>query len=221
MSDRQVFIRERLRALAGAFLVIGLLGAAAALVVGDGESVTRVHFSNWVQRNYSLLRTVTNAGLYPFYFLFIGLFLYGHWRGERAYKLLAQGYLIAQLLGGVLLVRILKMTLGRARPDASPLPGFESDWIGFTWDAKFHSFPSGHSADIVTSAIFAALLFRSPWAAALCVAWAVSLGLTRLAVAKHYPSDALAGAAIALVMSLLVVRYWLLPRLASVRPAAV
>ena len=188
-------------------------GLGVTLALGDGELVTRTHFSAWVQRHYSLIRLFTDYGLYPFYFIFLGLFVYGHFRNELWIKYLAMGYFVAQLLGGVLMVRILKMTLGRARPDATPLSGFESEWIGFTWDAKHHSFPSGHTADIVTSAVFMALLVRAPWAAGLFLFWAVALSLSRLALAKHYPSDALVGAAIALFASYIVVRYWLTPRL--------
>jgi undecaprenyl-diphosphatase len=203
-----------------AFLVLMALALAWTVAIGDGEIVTRVHFSTWVQRHYNTLRWVTDAGLYPFYALFVALFIYGWARSEPGLKLLTQAYVLAQLLGGVAIVRVLKITLGRARPDASPLPGFESEWIGFTWDPKHHSFPSGHTADIVTSAIFAALLFRQTWAVALVVLWAAALGMTRLAVAKHYPSDALVGAAIALLSCYLVLRYWLLPRLERLPPAA-
>jgi len=113
----------------------------------------------------------------------------------------------------VLIVRVLKMTLGRARPDATPLPDFGSEWAGFSWDAAHHSFPSGHTADIVTSALFAALLLRNPWAVGMCLVWAGALAISRLALAKHYPSDALAGAVIAVAASLVVLHYWLLPRL--------
>jgi undecaprenyl-diphosphatase len=195
-------------------LVVLLATAAGAwLAIGDGEIVTRVHFSHWVQRHYAWVRAFTDYGLYPFYLVFIGLFLYGYFRKERWMLLIAQAYLWAQLLGGVLVVRVLKMALGRARPDASPLPGFESEWIGFTWDAKHHSFPSGHSADIVTSAVFMALVLRAPWAAGLVMLWAVALAFSRLALAKHYPSDALMGALVALSACYLVLRYWLLPRL--------
>lgn len=197
----------------GVFAVLLLAGLIAALWLGDGEGVTRVHFSSWVQRHYAQLRVATNYGLYPFYFLFLALFVYGHVRGEAGLKLLAQAYLLAQLAGAMLGVRILKMLLGRARPDATSLPGFESEWAGFSWDAAHHSFPSGHTADIVTSALFMTLLIRRPWAAAVFIAWAVALGLSRLALAKHYPSDALAGALLALVACYLVLRYWLLPRL--------
>jgi membrane-associated phospholipid phosphatase len=65
----------------------------------------------------------------------------------------------------------------------------------------------------VTSALFAAILFRNPWAVVVCLAWATALALSRLALAKHYPSDAIAGAVIAVAASMVVLRYWLLPRL--------
>ncbi|HCU54727.1 MAG TPA: hypothetical protein DIC36_10800 [Gammaproteobacteria bacterium] len=206
-------LRRRLWLVLGGFGLLLLAGLIVTLWLGDGEGVTRVHFSSWVQRHYSQLQVATNYGLYPFYALFLGLFIYGHTRGETGLKLFAQAYLLAQLVGAMLGVRILKMLLGRARPDATPLPGFESEWAGFSWDAAHHSFPSGHTADIVTSAVFMTLLIRNPWAAAVFMAWAVALALSRLALAKHYPSDALAGAVIALVASYILVRYWLLPRL--------
>lgn len=200
------------------FVLLLAAGLGALLAIGDGELVTRVHFARWVQRNLGLIRDVTDYGLYPFYFIFLALWLYGQLRGEVWMKRLAQAYVLAQLLGSVLVVRILKMTLGRARPDASPLPGFESEWAGFSWDAAHHSFPSGHTADIVTSALFMTLLIRAPWAVPLFILWALVLTLTRLALAKHYPSDALAGALIALITSYVVVRYWLMPRLERTPP---
>ena len=198
-------------------LAVGLL---FTLYYGDGGSVTLAHFWTWTQRNYSDLRWFTNAGLYPFYILFVALFLWGWVRRIPEFKLLAQAYLLAQLLGSVLIVRVLKLTTGRARPDATELPGFESQWTGFSWEAAYHSFPSGHTADIVVSAVFAALLVRHPLGIMLCLGWALALALSRLALAKHYPSDALAGALIALLASIVVVRYWLQPRLMRLPSAA-
>ncbi len=207
------FLVRRLERVSAVLMLLALLALGAALALGDGELVTLVHFSTWVQRHYMLVRAVTDYGLYPFYAIFLGLFLYGLARNEPWLKLMAMAYVLAQLLGSVAVVRAMKMALGRARPDASTLPGFESQWIGFTWEAKFHSFPSGHTADIVTSAVFMALMVRSPWAAGLFVVWALFLAMTRLALAKHYPTDAVVGAAIALAACYLVVRYWLYPRL--------
>lgn len=206
-------LARRLQIAISALAVLAVLGLLLALVYGDSGSVALVHRAAWTQEHYAFLRVFTNVGLYPFYVLFLTLLVWGWYRREPGLKLLAQSYFLAQLLGSVLIVRILKMTLGRARPDATPLPDFASEWAGFSWDAAHHSFPSGHTADIVISALFAALLFRNPWAAGLCLVWAAALALSRLALAKHYPSDALVAAVIAVVASLVVLRYWLQPRL--------
>jgi membrane-associated phospholipid phosphatase len=204
---------RRLQIVTVAFAALAALGLLLALVYGDSGSVALVHHAVWTQEHYAFLRVFTNYGLYPFYILFLALLAWGWYRRESGLKLIAQGYFLAQLLGSVLMVRILKMTLGRARPDATPLPDFGSEWAGFSWDAAHHSFPSGHTADIVISTLFAALLLRNPWAVGVCLVWAGALALSRLALAKHYPSDALAGAVIAVVASLVVLHYWLLPRL--------
>ena len=207
-------LTQRLRVVTSTFVAFAAFGLVFAVIYGDSGSVALVHRAAWTQEHYVFLRVFTNYGLYLFYVLFLALFAWGWYRRDAGAKLLAQSYFLAQLLGSVLVVRILKMTTGRARPDATPLADFGSEWAGFSWDAAHHSFPSGHSADIVTSALFAALLFRNPWAAAACILLAVALAMSRLALAKHYPSDALAGAVIALAASLVVLRYWLWPRLA-------
>lgn len=209
-------LHNRLRQAAAAFAVLIGIGLGLMLAFGDSELVTRIHFSAWVQRHYAELRLFTKYGLYVFYALFIAVLAWGALRREAGLRLLAYGYIITQLVGAALIVRVLKIAFGRTRPDATPLPGFESEWLGLSWEAGHHSFPSGHTADIVTSVMFAALLIRNPFAVALCFAWAVALGLSRLALAKHYPSDALAGALIAVLASWAVVRWWLIPRLERV-----
>jgi len=206
-------LRKRLGVVTLAFFALALAGLGLALVYGDAGSVALVHRAAWTQEHYAFLRVFTDYGLYPFYILFLALFAWGWVRREPGLKLLAQGYFLAQLLGSVLIVRVLKMTLGRARPDATPLRDFGSEWAGFSWDAAHHSFPSGHTADIVISTLFAALLFRNPWAAGACLVWAGALAMSRLALAKHYPSDALIAALIAVAVSLAVMRYWVQPRL--------
>lgn len=213
-------LTRRLQFVTAAFAVLAVLGLLLALVHGDSGSVALVHRAAWTQEHYAFLRVFTNYGLYLFYILFLALFAWGWYRREPGLKFLAQGYVLAQLLGSVLMVRVLKMMFGRARPDATPLPDFASEWAGFSWDAAHHSFPSGHTADIVTSALFAALLFRNPWVVGVCLVCAGALALSRLALAKHYPSDALAGAVIAVAASLVVLHYWLLPRLERASPGA-
>ena len=206
-------LEKRLRLVLLAFLALIAAGLGAAVFYGDAGSVALVHRATWTQENYVLVRAFTEYGLYFFYIVFVGLYVWGAYRQQPGLKLLVQAYVLAQLLGSVVTVRALKMLWGRARPDVTPHADYASSWIGFSWQPGYHSFPSGHTADIVTSAVFAALVVRNPWLAAMCVVWAGALAMSRLALAKHYPSDALAGAVIALAASLLVWHYWLRARL--------
>lgn len=208
-------LHRRLRLVTSAFAAIAFVCLLLTLVHGDGGSVAFIHYATWTQEHYAFLRVFTDYGLYLFYILFLALYAWGRFHRDSGLKLLVQAYLLAQLVGSVLIVRILKIATGRARPDAAPLPDFGSEWAGFSWDASYHSFPSGHTADIVTSALFAALCFRNFWFVAVCILCAVALSLSRLALAKHYPSDAIAGAVIAVAASLAILRYWMLPRLGS------
>ena len=113
------FLVRRLGRVSVVFMLLILFGLGAALALGDGELVTLVHFNAWVQGNYPLVRAITDYGLYPFYAVFIVMLVYGLVRNEPWLKLMATAYALAQLLGSVAVVRILKMTLGRARPDAT------------------------------------------------------------------------------------------------------
>ncbi len=217
IPEKYMPLHRRLLFVVLTFLAIALAGLGFALTFGDGESVRLVHYATWTQEHDAFLRAFTDLGLYPFYFLFLALYAWGYYREEAGLRLLAGGYLLSQIIASVLIVRSIKILFGRARPDFTSLPDFGSEWVGFSWDAAHHSFPSGHTGDIVVSALFATLLFRSPWMAGISILWAVALGLSRLALAEHYPSDALASTVIALSVSILVVRYWLLPRLSRVK----
>lgn len=71
-----------------------------------------------------------------------------------------------------------------------------------------HSFPSGH-----TSASFAAVsawwrFFPKKWMKPVCGGMAVCMGLSRLYVGVHYPSDVLAGAVVGLFCGWLACMLW-------------
>jgi len=67
-------------------------------------------------------------------------------------------------------------------------------------------------ADVSTGALFAAL-FLGGWRAPPFFVLAVAVGLSRVALANHYPADVVAGAAIGGVIALLTWRWWVIPRL--------
>ncbi len=70
---------------------------------------------------------------------------------------------------------------------------------GNFWDASQRSFPSGHSATAWGLAIGLSLLH--PSASKIYVVFAVAASFQRLTSGAHYPSDILAGAAIAMLVA--------------------
>jgi membrane-associated phospholipid phosphatase len=195
-------------------LVPGLVGWA---LLGDPPYLNHLRDHGWFAEHLLWVRLVTVWGPYPFYGLFLGM-IWRHWRGTTAQWTVARGYLVAQLIGSIAIVRTLKMLFGRPRPDAV-FDGRLPDWIGPTFDSAFHSFPSGHTADLITGAVFIAFMYRGRWPTALAFAWALLVSFTRLVLAKHYLSDAVAGLAIGGATALAVLRWWVMPRLRPVTGA--
>ena len=209
MSLATASLERRLRETFIAWVTILTVGAGWALWVGDADGSHLVTNLPWVRDHHALLEWSTNYIMDGFYVIFLGLLAYS-WRTRRPrLKTVALGYLLAQLLGSILLVRVLKISLGRARPDEGALAG---QWFGPSSHSAFHSFPSGHTTDLFTSAIFLALLLPPRGLRLAGLGIAIYIGFTRLALAQHFPSDVMAGALIGGSVSFLVAYYWVLPR---------
>jgi hypothetical protein len=71
----------------------------------------------------------SNFSLYGFYLLFITAFFLSYRRSDLQTRRVVQAYLGAEILGSGIIVRSLKMFLGRARPDAGILIPYRSFWI--------------------------------------------------------------------------------------------
>lgn len=170
--------------------------------------------SDWVIANKNWIQTVSEFGKNGFYLLFACMLLYGLRSHKRKLVKICQAYVLSQLLGAFAAVRILKILTGHARPQEILAAGhFQDIWIGPTLDSAFHSFPSGHTADLFVSVIFASFLVKKIWQKAAIISFAVFMGFTRIALAQHFPYDVIVGAVIGTGVSILVVYYWLLPRL--------
>jgi len=100
----------------------------------------------------------------------------------------------------------LKLLFGKARPSKL----FDENLYGFTWFAEpnaygLHGFPSGHTTTAFAVATALALIF--PRHAAAFYAGALLVGLSRIGVLYHYPSDVVAGAMLGTVLTLLLYNF--------------
>jgi len=145
-----------------------------------------------------LLAFATHTGSAPFLTILISWWVIG----MLVRRDLANALLLALSgLGGALLVVISKLLIARPRPEL--------------WDTaalSTYSFPSGHT--LGTAACAGALVIvlarrhprqRSLWVT-LGLSWLLLVGLSRLTLGVHWPSDVLAGACAGLALPLLLSR---------------
>ena len=104
------------------------------------------------------------------------------------------------LVASHLVVQAIKRTVGRRRP--SRVDGAKSK----TWalEPDRFSFPSGHSAAVISVALAYAIAF--PPFALVLLPIALFVGFSRVRLGVHYPGDVLAGQIIAVVTALIVLR---------------
>ncbi len=130
------------------------------------------------------------------------------------------GFLFISIAGAGLIVLVVKYALGRARPYvalhlAGPNPTMTFDWLSTS--AGFASFPSGHSTIVFATAVAFAALF--PRARVILIILAALVASTRVVLGSHYPSDVLAGGALATAFTLSIVKVFAARRLVfSVAP---
>jgi undecaprenyl-diphosphatase len=106
---------------------------------------------------------------------------------------------------------ILKRLIGRARP--SGLGAFH--FVPFSWRPELASMPSGHSTAAFSAAIALGALF--PSARPALWVYAVTIALSRVVIAAHFPSDVIAGAVLGAFGATIVRNYFAARRLVFVR----
>lgn len=123
-----------------------------------------------------VMRAVTTTGsttvLWPATAILTGVLLAR--RRIREAGFVAAGMIVT------LSVRLLLVTL-IARPRPADRLAAASGW----------SFPSGHTTASATFALILALVCRRLWVSIVVAAWAATVGLSRVALVVHWPSDVL------------------------------
>jgi membrane-associated phospholipid phosphatase len=116
----------------------------------------------------------------------LAIALYWLWRHARKLDALT---MLVSFIGAVAISSVLKLVFARPRPDVFPplVP------------VSTYSFPSGHAlAAMGLYGLLAILLWRGRrrgWAV-LSAAWVLLIGLSRIYLGVHYPSDVLASLAL-------------------------
>jgi membrane-associated phospholipid phosphatase len=121
--------------------------------------------------------------LFPAYLIFI---LFNVWQHKARFGL----SVAAVAIGGFLSVQVLKLIFQRHRPPTPLIPNFTN-----------YSFPSGHSTStFIFCAVLAYFLWHSMVPRSLRIAGIIllilltcSVGLSRIVLAVHYPTDVVAG----------------------------
>ena len=109
--------------------------------------------------------------------------------------------LIAMLMGMICTNVVLKHLIGRTRPwiDVAGLTALVAE-------PDPNSFPSGHTCAAFAAGIVWLRLLPWKWGRVTAVVLAVLMGLSRLYVGVHYPTDVLAGALVGTLCALLALK---------------
>lgn len=132
---------------------------------------------------------LTKLGTSTWYIVF-SLLLYLYWRGREAGRSNAALLILSTTVSSGILVDIVKVIFGRARPQL-----YADDRLyGFFWgrfDVLYRSFPSGHATTAMAVWLAFALLFPR------YRLWLITVGIliasSRVILSQHYLSDILVG----------------------------
>lgn len=130
-----------------------------------------------------LLSDWGNALFYP---LYAALLWQGLRRRDARLVRLALAYLGIQLLVSFLCVRLLKIAIGRPRPDVGGL------YQPLALDSGHNSLPSGHTSEIYGASLPLGLLAR-PAVGLLFSLLAAAVAFSRIYLSWHHPSDVFFG----------------------------
>ena len=114
-------------------------------------------------------------------------------------------HFIYSLAGAGILCNLLKYVGGVSRPKYFFLEGYERINL-FNFEHKVNSFPSGHTQAAFTLAIL--LIIYTNRFTLLILIFAILMGISRIFMSMHFPSDLLFGAYIGSLTPLLIFEYF-------------
>jgi len=160
---------------------------------------------------HTVFRVITVAGLGKWYLVPLGLgaagltiasYTVAKGQGERARRYRQWAWILifaflAVLLSG-LVVDLIKVVVGRARPKLLDLVGFYG-FLPVNFRGDYQSFPSGHAA--TAASVGLVLAYLRPELRWLGFAYALPIVASRVIINAHFLGDVVGGAAIAVFVT--------------------
>lgn len=173
--------------------VIGMLGLCLGAFTLEPQmtELLRQHRSDYPLIKQTVY-AITEWGNPLFYFIYAGLFVHAWRTGDAPTRRFVVAYIIMQLLVSFLLVRVLKVAIGRPRPYVDDFGGAYG-LQPFSMDGAHHALPSGHTTEIVGATGALVLWFRSFGLALLLGIIAALVAGSRVYLGVHHPTDLLFG----------------------------
>ncbi len=202
----------QMRQIEAGLVLLSLIGLFVIGWVWDEESV--LWFVDLPESWIKLFSLITQLGLSGYLiFILIAFCITGLLEQAKARNFVAQAslglyagrafFLLSLVLTSGLFSQILKHLFGRARPKLFDMVGaFHFD--AFSISASLASFPSGHTVTAFATAIGLSW-FLPRWRWPLLIIAAL-VGLSRIVLGQHYPSDVVGGALLAFGSALLLRR---------------
>ena len=189
------------------FLALGIFAVALALGAliwpHDQSLLEKLHF--WQGKQEETAQQIASfLGTWGDYLTYnlplaVVIWLYGVWSKSSAWRRIAMVCFLGATLAG-LFDDCFRLTLGRPRPDAHVADGFYG--IGYTFQGKFQSFPSGHAAAVFGTA--ASMLVVDLPLGLITTAYALAVVWARMELYRHYPSDVIVGSILGIYFGCMV-----------------
>ncbi len=171
--------------------VLPLLAVLLLLVVSLGsESDIARHFHEHRNAHPGLKTFMTILTDYsnPLFYAVYAWLLYKGWKtGDKKLVRFVLVYIVVQLAVSLLLVRLLKIAIGR------PRPGVEGHFQFMSTSPSHHSLPSGHTTEITGAMLPLSLRLLQPAVSLGFGLFLALVGFSRIYLGWHHPSDVFFG----------------------------
>lgn len=148
------------------------------------------------------MQILTDWGNPALYIAYAALFWRGRKHHDRRLTRFVIVYILVQLAMAFLLVRVLKIAIGR------PRPGVEGLYQPWSFGSAHNSLPSGHTAEIVGATVPLTFFSRTMVLPLILGCYTALVGFSRVYLEMHHTSDVFFGILVGSVAAYAIHTFW-------------